>query len=96
MLGDETIIVENQSQRKRTWEPNLLNMQVQESQNYGGKKLLNLSELMNVNPKQGILKQRTREPLKFYKSIEKYWEKNQGQKKGMKNGKNYFKIFNNQ
>lgn len=98
MLGDETIIVENQSQRKRTWEPNLFYTQVQESQNYGGKKLLNLSELMNVNPKQGILKQRTREPLKFYKAIEKYWEKEQQQKKGsnIKNGKTYFKIFNNQ
>lgn len=74
MLGEETIIIENKSQRKKTLDLGMLDGQVQESHNYGGKKLLNLSELMNIKENEGILKQKSREPLKFYKTIDKYWE----------------------
>lgn len=74
MLGDETIIVENQSQRKKMFDVGFSGGQIQESQNYSGKKLLNLSELMNLNESQGIFKQKSREPLRFYKTVDMYWE----------------------
>ena len=76
MLGNTTIKVNNTSTRKRKLDPIQLNNDMNLSENYMGRQLLTLSELMTLKINEGILIQSHKNPVKFHKTQDKYWEIN--------------------
>lgn len=74
MLGNTTIKVNNMSKRKRKLDPIQLNNDINLSENYTGRQLLMLSELMTLKINEGILIQSHKNPVKFHKTQDKYWE----------------------
>ena len=76
MLGNTTIKVNNMSKRKRKLDPIQLNNDINLSENYTGRQLLMLSELMTLKINEGILIQSHKNPVKFHKTQDKYWEIN--------------------